>query len=353
MTMIRDCSPPITRRGFVGAAGALGAGVLCGAGFFGMPASAAGARDPRLVVIILRGAVDGLSAVPPVGDPDYADLQGDLAFTASGDRAALPLDGFFSAHPSLAVFKRLYERKQAMVVHAVATGYRDRSHFDGQDVLESGYPGPGRTESGWLNRALGALPASGASRAQGLGVGAIAPLVIRGPAPALGWAPPGGIAPAGSDLAERVLDLYAHGDPALGNELAEALTAEKIANDTPSQGAGKPRAGGPGEAMRIAAAGAARLLAAPDGPRIAALAYDGFDTHQNEGAARGCSPSVCKGSMQPSKRSRPTSASPGKTPSSSRSPSSAARCASTAPTAPITARERSRSSPAGRSRGAG
>ena len=139
--MIRDRSDfALSRRHFVRTAGAAGAGILCGAGFFGAPASAASARDPRLVVIILRGALDGLSAVPPLGDPDYADLHGDLAFTASGDRAALPLDGFFFAHPALAAFKRLYDKRQAAVVHAVATGYRDRSHFDGQDVLESGYP---------------------------------------------------------------------------------------------------------------------------------------------------------------------------------------------------------------------
>jgi uncharacterized protein (DUF1501 family) len=279
----------LSRRRFVGAAGAATAGILCGAGFFGAPASAAGARDPRLVVIILRGALDGLSAVPPVGDPDYADLHGDLAFAASGERAALPLDGYFFAHPALASFKRLYDKKQAAVVHAVATGYRDRSHFDGQDVLESGYPGPGRTESGWLNRALGALPASGAGAARGLGVGAIAPLVIRGPAPALGWAPPGGVQPAGADLAERVLDLYSHADPALGQRLSEALTAEKVAAEAPMMAASAktPHPGGPVEAMRAAAAGAARLIAAPDGPRIAALAYDGFDTHFNEGAAQG------------------------------------------------------------------
>src|SRR5580704_9557961 len=101
----------LSRRAFVGAASAAGAGVICGAGFFGAPASAAGARDPRLVVIILRGALDGLSAALPVGDPDYADLHGDLAFTASGDRAALPLDGFFFAHPALAVFKRLLRQE--------------------------------------------------------------------------------------------------------------------------------------------------------------------------------------------------------------------------------------------------
>ncbi len=129
--------PEVSRRAF-----ALGAGALCGFGFLPPAASAASARDPRFVVIVLRGAVDGLSAVPPVADPDYAALHGELAFAASGDRAALPLDGSFGLHPSFAAFKRLYDAKQALVVHAVATNYRDRSHFDGQDVLESGAPAP-------------------------------------------------------------------------------------------------------------------------------------------------------------------------------------------------------------------
>jgi uncharacterized protein (DUF1501 family) len=276
-----------TRRRLVQSAGAAAAGVLCGAGFLRTSASAANARDPRFVVIILRGAMDGLSAIPPVGDPDYADLHGELAFASSGERAALELDGFFFAHPALAAFKRMYDEKRAAVIHATATGYRDRSHFDGQDVLESGYPGPGLTDSGWLNRALGALPHS-EHRMRGLGVGAIAPLVIRGPAPALGWAPPGGLAPAGDDLGQRVLDLYSHRDPLLGQSLREGLEAQKLAAEgamsQPKKNAG---AGGPVDQMRMAAAGAARLLAAPDGPRVAALAFDGFDTHQNEGAAQG------------------------------------------------------------------
>jgi uncharacterized protein (DUF1501 family) len=250
----------LSRRGFVRVGGAAAASVLCGAGFFGAPASAAGARDPRLVVIILRGALDGLAAVPPVGDPDYADLHQDLAFAASGDRAALPLDGYFFAHPALAVFKRLYDKKQAAVVHAVATGYRDRSHFDGQDVLEGGYSGPGRTESGWLNRTLSALPKSTAAASRGLGVGAIAPLVIRGPAPALGWAPPGGLASASGDLAQRVLDLYGHVDSTLGQRLGEALMAEKVAAEAPKPAAANPpRTAGPVEAMRVSAARLRRL----------------------------------------------------------------------------------------------
>ncbi len=287
--MVRDRPEfAVSRRAFVHAAGAFSASVMCGAGFLRAPASAAGARDPRLVVVILRGGVDGLAAIPPLGDPDYARLHGDLAFRASGERAALPLDGFFAAHPSLSAFKRMYDERHAAVVHAVATGYRDRSHFDGQDVLESGNPKPGRAESGWLNRILGALPASAGSRRLGLGVGASAPLVIRGPAPALGWAPFGGMTPANEDLTQRVLDLYAHRDPQLGEQLSAALAAEKVASESSGpDGAAKPRTGGVVAQMRIAAEGAARLLAAPDGPRIAALAFDGFDTHQNEGAAHG------------------------------------------------------------------
>jgi uncharacterized protein (DUF1501 family) len=287
MTVADPRSSIFTRRRFVQGAGIATAGVLCGAGFVRTPASAAAARDPRFVVIILRGALDGLSAIPPVGDPDYAGLHGELAFGSSGDRAASKLDGFFFAHPALASFKRMYDEKRAVVIHAAATGYRDRSHFDGQDVLESGYAGPGRTDSGWLNRTLGALPPS-ERHARGLGVGATPPLVIRGPAPALGWAPPGGLVPASDDLAQRVLDLYAHRDPPLGQSLSEGLAAQKVAAEgTMSQRMKTFGAGGPVDQMRTAAAGAASLLAAPDGPRVAALAFDGFDTHQNEGAAQG------------------------------------------------------------------
>jgi len=266
-----------------------GAGVSFGAAFLRSKASAAGARDPRFIVLILRGALDGLAAIAPVGDPDYAELRGPLALGASGERAGLPLDGFFVAHPAMPVFARLFAQKQAAALHAVATNYRDRSHFDGQDVLESGYPGPGRVDSGWLNRAAALLPqGAGGARARGLGVGVIAPLVMRGPAPVLGWSPQ--LLPdAGAGLAERVLDLYAHRDPALAAALAAGLETERLARQGGMTDEMKKARGGMDQAagMRQAAAGAARLLAAPDGPRVAALAFDGFDTHANEGAAQG------------------------------------------------------------------
>jgi uncharacterized protein (DUF1501 family) len=147
-------------------------------------ARAADARDPRLVVLVLRGALDGLSAVAPIGDPDYAALHGDLALRLDGDHRATPLDTFFALHPAMPNFARLYSARQALAVHATATNYRERSHFDGQDVLESGMPGPGRVESGWLNRALGLIPKGERVAPLALAVGASPPLVLRAVRPA-------------------------------------------------------------------------------------------------------------------------------------------------------------------------
>lgn len=243
-------------------------------------AHAAG-HDPRLITIILRGALDGLSAVAPVADPDYAALREGIALTAA---TALPLDGFFVLHPAMPNFARLYAARQALVVHAVATPYRDRSHFDGQDVLESGQPGPGRTGSGWLNRALAALPAGEPVRG-GLGIGATTPLILRGPAPVLGWAPQS-LPKAEDDLAARVLDLYRHRDAPLADALARGRETDRMARRAGETD--RPRGGmGTAPGMRQAAEGAARLLAQEDGPRIAALAFDGWDTHANEGGATG------------------------------------------------------------------
>src|SRR5271154_2767624 len=151
-------------------------------------ARATDGRDPRLVVIILRGALDGLATVAPIGDPDYAGLHGAIALTSDGPHPALMLVSFFALHPSMPEFARMYRDKQAAIIHAVATPYRDRSHFDGQDVLESGFAGPGRVQSGWLNRALEALP-KGDRVTSALAVGPTTPLVLRGAAPTGGWAP--------------------------------------------------------------------------------------------------------------------------------------------------------------------
>ncbi len=271
-----------SRRAILGAAGALFAW-----SFAPRYAFAAGGRDPRLVVVVLRGALDGLAAVPPVGDPGYVPLRPGLALPASGDGAALPLDGFFGLHPAMPNLARLYQAKQAAIVHATATGYRERSHFDGQDVLESGQPRPGLTQSGWLNRAIALLPPGERIGAKGaLGIGAIAPLVVRGQAPVLGWAPQG-LQQADDDVARRVLQLYDEREPRLAAALRQGLDTSRMASAS-GLGGLRPRSSpADPEGMALIATGAAKLMAAPDGPRVAALALEGWDTHVNAGGATG------------------------------------------------------------------
>jgi uncharacterized protein (DUF1501 family) len=263
-----------TRRGLL-----LGGSAFAAWAYLPKFARAADGRDPRLVVVILRGALDGLATVAPIGDPDYAGLHGSIALTTNGPHAAVMLDSFFALHPSMPEFARMYRDKHAAVIHAVSTPYRDRSHFDGQDVLESGYAGPGRVQSGWLNRALENLP-KGERVMSALAVGPTTPLVLRGAAPTVGWAPVA-LPQADDDTAARLVDLYRHRDPALANALSQGLQLEKVAQ---SDGM-RPQPGI--NAMQQVARGAAKLMAADDGPRIAALAFDGWDTHANEGGPVG------------------------------------------------------------------
>jgi uncharacterized protein (DUF1501 family) len=250
-------------------------------------------RDPRLLTIVLRGALDGLAAVAPVGDPDWIGLRGDKALTLSGPTPGLPLNSFFALNPAMPNLHRLYTSGAATIVHAAATPYRERSHFDGQDVLESGVLRPGASETGWLNRALTTLAPdarTGSASRDAFAVGPMTPLVVRGPAPVLSWTPPR-LPPANDDTMMRLLDLYRHTDPALGRALEERMGLAAIAG---AGGASKPdQKPQPGPAAQVRAyfaesAGmAAKFLAQPDGPRIGALAFDGWDTHADEGALNG------------------------------------------------------------------
>src|SRR3979490_2033894 len=238
--------------------------------------------DPRLILLILRRALDDLATVAPIGDPDYAGLHGSIALMRDGPHAAVMLDSFFALHPAMPEFARMYREKHAAVIHAVATSYRDRSHFDGQDVLESGFAGPGRGQAGWLNRALEKLP-RGERVMSGLAVGPTTPLVLRGAAPTVGWAPVA-LPQADDDTATRLVELYRHRDPALASALSQGLQLDKTAQGDDM----KPKPGtNAAGAMRLVARGAAKLMAAEDGPRIAALAFDGWETPANEGGPGG------------------------------------------------------------------
>jgi uncharacterized protein (DUF1501 family) len=272
-----------------------GAGVLFAWPFLPRLARAEG-RDPRMLTIILRGALDGLAAVAPVGDPDWVKLRGDKALLLDGKTPALPLDAFFAINPAMPNVHRLYKAGQAAIVHAAATPYRERSHFDGQDVLESGLPNPGRSETGWLNRALGGLEAEARVRRDGraFAVGPVTPLVVRGPAPVMSWTPQR-IQPASEDTMARLIELYQHTDTELARaivgrrELETMARAGDAATMAPTEGRQGPQGFAPQvRAFFADAAGtAAKFLARPDGPRIGALAFNGWDTHVDEGADNG------------------------------------------------------------------
>src|SRR5215468_12517956 len=170
----------------------LASGVLFAWAYMPSLAQAEG-RDPRFLVIVLHGALDGLATVAPVGDPNWVRLRGNDALLTSGETAALPLDDLFALNPAMPNLYRMYKAGQATIVHAVASPYRERSHFDGQDVLESGLVRPGAADSGWLNRALAGLDSAGQVSPKGreaFAIGPVTPLVVRGSAPVMSWTPP-------------------------------------------------------------------------------------------------------------------------------------------------------------------
>jgi uncharacterized protein (DUF1501 family) len=266
----------------------------------------------RFVFVILRGALDGLAAVPPHGDRDYASLRRDLAMPAN---SALPLNDLFGLHPSLTFLSESFGARELIVFHAIASPYRERSHFDGQDVLENGYTRAHAAQSGWLNRALAAIPAERVTDPElGVALGQNIPLVMRGPAAVTSWSP-SKLAALDEDTLERITDLYS-GDPVLAGRLADALAADAIA-DSPMMSAGgtmnpggaasnvgtvadpastlapnprnKLEAARGGGAARYAEVvhAAAEFLRRDDGPKVAVFDTTGWDTHANEGAAQG------------------------------------------------------------------
>ncbi|WP_431285262.1 DUF1501 domain-containing protein [Humitalea sp. 24SJ18S-53] len=262
-----------------------GAAALFGGAFLPRVGHAAGGADPRFLTVLLRGALDGLSAVPPIGDPDYLAMRGGLAMATDGPQAVLPAGGFFGINPRMPRLHAMLGTGDALVVQAVATPYRERSHFDGQNVLESGMERAGG-QDGWLNRALVAMPGREGvrpDRAQGLALTPSVPLIIRGRAPVLSWAPQFSVS-ADADTIDRVLSIYDARDPVLAAALRAGARMDMEADARPVR-----NAGGAGAAGRFPelARFAAERVARPDGPRVAVLNVDGWDTHAAQGPTTG------------------------------------------------------------------
>lgn len=272
---------------------ALAAGALC---VWDAPvrfAFASARTDRRLVVIVLRGALDGLASVPPYGDPGYKSVRGPLSLDSVGANAVHDLDGQFGLHPALVNVKSMWDAKELVVFHNIATPYRDRSHFDGQIVLETGGTSPHMFSDGWLNRAL--RPIGLATGDGALAIAVSPPLILSGAAHVSSWMPQT-LPQPDADFLGRVRALYGD-DPVLLSSLDSALATEAQAEaamdvpnpptqqSVPSQPGGKGY--GPNGNLVPLFVGAGRLLAREDGPRIAVLDAGGWDTHVAEGAADG------------------------------------------------------------------
>jgi len=240
--------------------------------------------ESRFVLVVLRGAADGLAIAAPFGDPDYDKVRGELALPSPGrDGRLLRLDSVFGLHPSLPGVYEEFTKKRALIAHAVASPYRDRSHFDGQDVLENGASDVGLLRDGWLNRAL--VPLGGSlGHETAIAMGVNTPLVLRGENSVTSWAP-SQLPDAEESTLRRLQDLYAD-DEFFARRLAQAVNSQAIAGDDASEGArrGRNRAN---EQVRSMMAATARFLTAENGPRIAVLEAGGWDTHANQGTTTG------------------------------------------------------------------
>ncbi len=237
-------------------------------------AFASPATDRRLVVIVQRGGMDGLAALPAYGDPNFETARAGIAAPSPGSPGgAIALDADFALHPTLAGFASLYREKSLLPIHAACVAYHGRSHFEAQNVLENGSAVPYLLNSGWINRALSALPSPRDD--VGIAIAQTMPVIMRGDAVVTSWYP--SILPQpNSDTIARIAQMYAAADPKLDAALTRARSAHEMATDadTASQ-----------FADLMAAAGG--FLAKPQGPRVAMIESTGWDTHANQSADYG------------------------------------------------------------------
>ena len=258
-----------TRRRLLNAA--LGSAALAPLASLSFASGLRPAGSNRFVLVILRGGLDGLCAVPAIGDPEFAAARGALAQYAT---PPLALDAMFALHPNLAQLHAMYGRGELAVVHAVGLPYRDRSHFDAQNVLESGGSRPFELNTGWLGRAL---TASAGSKA--IALNTAVPLVLRGSQAVDTWAP-SALPDPSADLVARLERLYA-GDAALAAALERAKALHLDTAMPADMADGNSNKGGRYGHFGTLAQRAAEFLAAPTGPQAAVLEVGGWDSHAN------------------------------------------------------------------------
>lgn len=291
------------RRDFLNAL-ALGAGIVLPLGPHAWAASASAsaaakgdATRKKLVVVMLRGAVDGLNVVAPVGDDNYLRLRPTIGLAAPGmDGGALDLDGYFGLHPALAGLQPLWQQNKLAFVHASGSPDATRSHFDAQDYMESATPGRKNTPDGWMNRLVAALPGS-ATPSRLLGIGPVMPRILAGSAAAVNLPNVAGAARA--DVLDKpemaaAFDALYGGHPRFGRAYVDGRTAHREVMDAAvekdhetaqmmaaDRGAPLPN-GFPDDAARLAT-----LMRNDPRIQLAFVALGGWDTHAAQGAAGG------------------------------------------------------------------
>lgn len=226
----------------------------------------------KMIVIILRGAMDGLAALPKTDDPDIRAHRAALI-----DAKAIPLSDGFALHSAMPQLAAMYKSGEAAFVPAIAGPYRERSHFEAQDLLECGGIKT-VSDDGWLNRALQKAPAAYAA----VSIGPAQPLILRGAAKNTSSWSPAVLPEASDDTLNRLMELY-EGDPVLKASLSSALGADAVAGGMDKAGMAGAR-GGPGQYLpQLTAAG--KFLSQPDGPEIAVVSLEGWDTHAGQNGA--------------------------------------------------------------------
>lgn len=255
--------------------------------------------DSRLVLVILRGALDGLAVAAPYGESNYQRLRGELALPSPGsEQGALKLDGLFALNPALSNLYARYQANELLVLHAIASPYRNRSHFDGQDLLENGTTQPHAALDGWLNRALPGMTGMQhrLSEEFAMAFAQNVPLVLRGSQHVGSWAP-SHLPATDEDTLQRIADMYA-GDPYFESRLQTAMQTDAIANEKDnSEKDNGSSAGNENVMMKQGGAhnsplgnvmvAAGKMLKQVDGPRVAVMDATGWDTHANQGAEKG------------------------------------------------------------------
>jgi len=238
--------------------------------------------DRRLIVVVLRGGLDGLAAVPPHADPDYTRARGQLALPKG---AILDLDGAFGLNAKLPTFKALWDQKQLAIVHAVASPYRARSHFEGQNVIETGATNPSASGDGWLNRALGPIGLSDPKLA--LAISQSVPVILQGQRQVSSWMP-AQLPSVDDDFLARLKGMYAR-DPILAAALDRAMEVGAVAKASGGdmQSNAQQMRGARGYRFEPLAKMAGNIIAAPDGPRVTVMEVGGWDTHQGQGTSEG------------------------------------------------------------------